>query len=218
MSATAEAARMYTQRGDEYHRLISFFLYPQGLRGFFGRFEPLRAGMRILDAGCGSGPVTLAVHEALQARRLRPGRFDGFDLTRAQLDRFRATIERRGLEDFHLRQANVLKLDQLPVSWTGYDLIVSSAMLEYVPTSELPVALEGLRQRLGETGRFLLFITRTSWMMRLLIEKPWDSNAYTKNELMSAMAKAGFADLRVRRFPFPFNHLNLWAHIVEAGR
>lgn len=56
-------------------------------------------------------------------------------------------IDERGIRDVQLAEANVLTLDALPASWNGYDMIVSAAMLEYVPRESLPVALSGLRAK-----------------------------------------------------------------------
>lgn len=53
-----------------------------------------------------------------------------------------------------LREANVLDLGDLPDDWTQYDLIVSAAMLEYVPREVIAhaphlVAAVALSQRRG---------------------------------------------------------------------
>jgi hypothetical protein len=54
------------------------------------------------------------------------------------LDPFRHWMNKEGVQDIQLRQANALDLEnQLPQSWTGYDLMVSAAMLEYIPQSRL---------------------------------------------------------------------------------
>ena len=55
----------------------------------------------------------------------------------------------RGIERLATTQANVLQLDQLPVGWTNYDLIVSASMLEYMPRERLAEALAGLRSKLA---------------------------------------------------------------------
>jgi ubiquinone/menaquinone biosynthesis C-methylase UbiE len=138
MVAQQSARDLYTERSAAYHRFVAAVRYPQGLRAAFRQFAPLRAGMKVLDAGCGGGLVTFALREALSARGLRPGVLHGFDLTPAMLDRFRAGLEERGMSDVELRQANVLSLDTLPDAWQSYDLIVSSAMLEYLPGPSCP--------------------------------------------------------------------------------
>jgi cyclopropane fatty-acyl-phospholipid synthase-like methyltransferase len=114
-----------------------------------------------------------------------------FDLTPAMLDRFRLELAARGLTSVELREADVLHLKALPAAWTGYDLVVSASMLEYVPRDRFAGALNALRARLTDGGRLVLFITRRSWLMLPLIGRWWASNLYTRDELRRAFEKRG---------------------------
>ena len=208
--------RFYTERADSYVRFIRAVGYPLALRSYFRRCPFLRPGLRILDAGCGTGVVSLAIRDALLARGFHPAGIDAFDLTPAMLDRFRTTLDERGIRDVQLAEANVLTLDALPASWSGYDMIVSASMLEYVARESLPAALSGLRARLNETGTMVLFITRQNWLMKPLIERWWRANLYTRSELLRAFTQAGFATVEFGHFPLLYRPFHLWAHIVEA--
>ncbi len=65
------------------------------------------------------------------------------------LTRFQAKLDSRGVTQVRLQQADVLELDQqLPSSWSKYDLIVSTSMLEYVARPHLSPALSALGARL----------------------------------------------------------------------
>ncbi len=217
MTATEmDARRLYTERADTYLRFVRSVAYPLGLKAYFSRSAVLRSDLRTLDAGCGTGVVSLALREALVGRGLRPGSIAGFDLTPAMLDRFRETLEARGISGIQLTEANVLELDTLPASWTGYDLIVSASMLEYIPRESLPKAFDALRARLNDKGVMVLFITRQNWLMKPLIQRWWQGNLYARTELRTALEQAGFSSISFARFPFPFTHLNLWGHIIEA--
>lgn len=207
---------LYTERADSYLRFVRALGYPLVLRSYFRRCPFLRPGLRILDAGCGTGIASLAIRDALIERGFHPAGIDAFDLTPAMLNRFRATLAERGIRDVQLAEANVLALDALPASWTGYDLIISASMLEYVPRESLPAALSGLRARLNQTGAMVLFITRKNWLMKPLIERWWSANLYTRPELLGAFTQAGFATVEFAHFPPLFRPFHLWAHIVEA--
>ena len=216
MSESSRAAALFTDRAESYVRFVRFVFYPQALRAYFRESPLLRSDLCILDAGCGTGIVTLALYDALRSHGLRPRSLHGFDLTPAMLERFQSTVQARAIEDVELEIADVLRLDGLPAAWRGYDLIVSASMMEYLPRDRLAEALAGLRGLLNDEGSLLLFITRRNWLMRPLIGRWWKSNLYTAPELQEAFRRAGFSTIAFGKFPSRFRHLALWAHIVEA--
>jgi len=218
MAVTSDARGLFTEKHDSYARFIRLVRYPQGLRAFFLHSPLLVSGLRVLDAGCGTGVVTLGLREAMLRRGLMPGSLQAFDLTPAMLDRFRATLGRRGIAGVETVQANVLDLGALPPGWTDYDLLVSASMLEYVPRDRFVEALRGLRDRLRDGGVFVLFMTRRNWLTRPLIGRWWQSNLYGAAELRAAFTAARFSAFRFRRFPPSAWHLAPWGHVVEARR
>jgi ubiquinone/menaquinone biosynthesis C-methylase UbiE len=215
---TPDPARLYSTRTASYVRFVRAVRYPEGIRAHFLRSPLLRSGLRVLDAGCGTGIVTLALRDALLRRDLAPGVLHAFDLTPAMLDRFRASLRRRGIQGVELAPADVLELTRLPDAWRGYDLVVSASMLEYLPRSRLSGALGGLRSLLREGGSAVVFVTRRNWLTRPLIGRWWQSNLYARDEIERAFGAAGFSSIAFRRFPLESCHLALWGHIVEARR
>jgi cyclopropane fatty-acyl-phospholipid synthase-like methyltransferase len=219
MALSGDARRLFTDRRDTYARFIGLMRYSQGLRAYL-LASPLldRPGMRVLEAGCGTGALTLALHDAAVRRGVPLAGLDAFDLTPAMLDRLRDRLERRGLTNVRLAQADVLRLDVLPQGWSGYDLVVSASMLEYVPRERFVEALAGLRARLRDGGTFVLFVTRRNPLTRLMIGRWWQSNLYSKAELAAALRRAGFADVRFPGFPLAARHLSVWGHAVVGLR
>lgn len=218
MSVTQDARQLFTERHDTYARFIRAVLYPQGLRSYFLASPLLRPGVRVLDAGCGTGALTLAVYDASLRRGITLGSLNGFDLTPAMLGQLRATLERRSIRGIELVEANVLDLDALPAAWRDYDLVVSASMLEYVPRERFVDALRGLRDRLRDGGRFVLFVTRRNPLTHIMIGRWWQSNLYTAPELADAFQRAGFSRFTLPGFPLSACYLSAWGHVVEAER
>jgi cyclopropane fatty-acyl-phospholipid synthase-like methyltransferase len=210
--------QLYTTRIDSYHSFISAFQSQQGMQALLSSSALLRNGLRVLDAGCGFGMATFALIGALRQKRLDYRSIDGFDLTPAMLCRFQRDLEARDIRRVQLREADVLDLDTLPSSWSDYDLIVSTSMLEYLAKEDLPRALKGLRERLSPRGLLLAMITRKTAETKILIEWWWHGQLYTRQELLSAWEQAGLRDPVFRRFPWRYFWLNRGSYVVEAGR
>lgn len=220
MDPTALASQLYTARTRSYLRFVNAVAYPQGICAYFQQSEHLKSGLRVLDAGCGTGIATLALRRAMLNRQLKPGIIDCFDITSRMLAIFREKLEKQKetIEGVEIVRADVLHLEQLPEDWKDFDLIISAAMMEYLPGACLVDALSGLRSRLGNTGRIILFITRKNWLMRFLIGKWWKANCYEESELAEYFRLAGFSNITFSSFPFPYTHLSFWGHIVEARK
>jgi ubiquinone/menaquinone biosynthesis C-methylase UbiE len=216
LATVGDPVQLFTRRTDSYVRFIRLMRYQDALRSYFRRSPLLRSGVRVLDAGCGSGALTLALREALLGRGLTPGSIQGFDLTPAMLDRFQQQLDSRVIRGVELTQCDVLQLDALPAGWEDYDLVVSASMLEYVPRDRFVTALSGLRGLLRPDGRFVLFVTKRNWLMQPLIGRWWDSHLYSSAELKRDLGEAGFREVTFGAFPLLFKYLASWGHIVEA--
>lgn len=208
------ALDLFTRRHAAYERWINSIRYPDAITAYLSSSPVLGSGLRVLDAGCGTGVVTLALREALAQRGLRPGITQAFDLTPAMIERFRTKLADRHIQDVEIAEANVLELDKLPAGWDGYDLILSASMMEYLPRSRIAEALRGLRARLHDGGRLVLIITRPNWYTVPVVGWLWRSKLYSAAQLRRVFRDAGFTH-------FSFNssaRLTRSQHIVEAVR
>ena len=101
------------------------------------------AGRRILDAGCGSGPLT-------EALRDRGALVTGFDVSTAMVDLAR---QRLG-EDADLHVADLAR--PLPFADAGFDDVMASLVLHYLEDWAGPLA--ELRRVLKPGGRLILSV------------------------------------------------------------
>ncbi len=102
---------------------------------------PLPSGARVLDAGCGTGLLTLALLRVLAV----PARITAVDLSLSSLAIARRAVGNVDFEHGHdvdFVQANVLAL---PFPDNSFQFVVTSGVLEYVP----------LREGFGELARVL---------------------------------------------------------------
>ena len=100
---------------------------------------PLPTGARILDAGCGTGLLTLALLRVLR----RPASITAVDLSARSLQTARRAV--RKLEQAARHTVAFVQADALALPFAGesFDLVVTSGVLEYLP----------LREGLGEIAR-----------------------------------------------------------------
>ena len=189
--------KLYTDRGALYQRLFVDFLgWSRELETFFRKTHYLRPGLRILDAGCGTGVITQVLYRLAREKGYAGIQFHAFDLTERMLDIFRQWIAAQGATQIELAQADVLKTGRLPAHWTGYDLIVSSTMLEYLPTDQVTNALTNLKQLLNLDGLLLIFMTKRSRLTCWLAGTWWKTKTYTERDIQAFLQKADFDEIK----------------------
>jgi len=109
--------------------------------GFF--LAQLRPGLRVLDAGCGPGTITLGL-----ARKVAPGLVTGIDVEDSQFGNAHEQAERERL-NVEFRKASVY---ELPFPDRSFDAVFSHALFEHL--SDPGAALAELR-RVLKPGRLL---------------------------------------------------------------
>lgn len=164
--------RLYdlTFKVNGYRRSIERFLFSNPL--------PLPHGARILDAGCGTGLLTLSLLRVLH----RPARIAAVDLSASSLNTARRAVvqqhalRRHAVEFF---QANILSL---PFADGSFDLVVTSGALEYVPLDD------GLRElaRVLAPGGYLVHLPVRPSPASKLLELIFRFRAHPFDEIIAA--------------------------------
>jgi ubiquinone/menaquinone biosynthesis C-methylase UbiE len=169
---------------------------------------PLAAGARVLDAGCGTGLLTLAflrVHG-------RPADIASIDLSLRSLQTARRAAEKlpKGpRRRVAFAQSNALAL---PFADETFDLVLTSGVLEYLP----------LREGLGELARVLapgghlLFVPVRPSPLTLLLEVMFRFKAHPPDEV-EAETRRYFRVLEHHRFP-PFEPIGWTKSLVLAQK
>lgn len=192
--------RLYTARSWLYHGFFFHLLrYHKRIESILRNQSYIHSQMNVLDAGCGSGLLTKVLWKEAKEKQADNMVFHAFDLTPHMIDQFNAWIDRNGASNIRTQQGDGLNLQTLPADWNGYDLIVTSGMLEYLPKERLADAFRGLKTLLKPDGIIFVCMTKTSRASQLLVTKWWKAESYTQKEVESALADAGFTDVRVIR-------------------
>jgi SAM-dependent methyltransferase len=193
MRTSDKVRKLYTRRSLLYQTIFVDFLgWGKELEAFFRRWKYVRPNLKIVDAGCGTGVVTKILHKIASHKGFEGVEFHAFDLTPAMLDIIRKWIVEEGARNITLKQADVLELESLPSEWREHDLVVSSAMLEYLPKEKVRHALRNLSQLLREGGTLLLFVTRRNFLTGWLGKRWWKTNVYEEGEIRKLLREVGF--------------------------
>ena len=132
MEIDCGAGSFYDRIAALYDITFKFNGYSRSLEKYLEEhLPPLPAQARVLDAGCGTGLLTLALLKVLD----QPLRITAVDLSSSSIETARrAVAENSGrTQSVRFAQANVLRL---PFADDSFDLIMTSGVLEYVPLGE----------------------------------------------------------------------------------
>lgn len=142
---------------------------------------PLAPGARILDAGCGTGLLTLALLRVLE----RPASITAVDLSMSSLFTARRAVVSAHSQTRHrisFVQANVLAL---PFPDEAFDCIVTSGVLEYVPLDKGFAELA----RVVAPGGYLLHLPVEPSAMSRLLELLFSFKTHPPQEVADGTAR-----------------------------
>ncbi len=207
MKADLDTEQFYNKKASLYQRVfIGYLNWGKELYKFFKKTGYLQPNSKVLDAGCGTGAVTKALYKISKEKEYKGIQFYGFDLTENMLRIFQKWLAAVKADDITLAKANVLEPSSLPAEWKSFDLVVSSAMLEYLPREKVKDALSNLKNMLKPNGKLVVFITKRNLLTAWFAGKWWKGNLYKKSEIKKAFVEAGFGQIDFPKFTFGWSN------------
>ncbi|MBK9714092.1 MAG: class I SAM-dependent methyltransferase [Kouleothrix sp.] len=155
-------------------------------------------GDAVLDVGCGTGDLTLAIQ-----RRVGPaGRVCGIDASAPMIEQARRKAVQRGAAvDFQVGY-----IERLAFPDASFDVVVSSLMWHHLPTDLQAEALAELRRVLRPGGRLLIVDFRhpTSLLGHVgLVMSGHGSSRVGVQDVRSQLAAHGFRDVEQGKIWLP---------------
>ncbi len=198
-SSGGKVQEFYTKRALSYESLyVKRLGWGRELDTFFSDSDYLQSSLKVLDAGCGTGVITRTLNKVALKKGYEDIEFHAFDLTQGMLDIFQMHIEEKEIKNVKLQQADVLKIESLPENWNDYDLIISSALLEYIPKEQISNALINLKKLLKNGGKMLIFITRRNFITNITGKLWWKTNLFKDDQFHRELQDVGFNKIQQR--------------------
>lgn len=203
--------RLYTAHHHAYTTMIKLVGHEAMLTKYFQRVA-FPDNVRILDVGCGSGALTKAVCTVLDQQKIQAECIQGFDFSAPAVHAYATFAAQHPEHHIVVTQCDVRMIDSgLSLQWKNYDYILSSGMLEYLDKRELVNALKTLVHRLRSNGKIIIFISRSTWLNKIFLEKIWKANAFTKTELRNIFQSAQLTIQQLQPF-------RTWGYVIVAEK
>ena len=129
----------------------------------------------------------------------------GLDFSTGMLAGLGRRLERLGLDDrvrLHLGD-----MRRMPLRDGCFDLVVSSAAMEYLP--EVWDGIAECARVLRPGGRLLIIATRDSFMGKV-VAATWRNKTLETTYVRQCMERAGLGSVESLRFPAQFAYVNWW--------
>lgn len=176
------ATKTQARAGSFYDRIERFYDLTFKLNGYGRSLDrymeahplPVFENARILDAGCGTGTLTLALLRTLRV----PVKLTAIDLSASSMATARKYVNKNNPQQQEVRfaQGNVLAL---PFPDDAFDLVVTSGVLEYVPLEDGFTEMA----RVISPGGYFLHLPMRPTAVTTLLELLFRFKVHPPNEL-----------------------------------
>lgn len=206
-----DLTHLYDGTAWRWHSVVGLLGYSRAYGKLFSRLASdrwllgLQDGAKLLDAGVGTGSLSLAMAKSLAIAH----ELHGFDISPRMLERARYHLQRLrhpGLTP-HLRYGDVHDLSYRDEE---FDMVMSAHLLEHCP-SPLQVLLEMVR--VLRAGAPLLIVTSRVSRANSLHSLRWRYRPFESNQLFSWMQQAGLRE--IHRYALGTG-LSVPGHLSEA--
>lgn len=161
---TNDTESLYDRFANLYDLTFKVNRYGRSIERYFQTHPlPLPSGAKILDAGCGTGLLTLALLNVLD----RPADITAIDLSNSSLHAARRAVgktTRRLKHRVVFTQADVL---HLPFADETFEFVITSGALEYVPLRE---GFNELARVIAPGGYLFHLPVRPSFVSKFILE------------------------------------------------
>ena len=199
MEYVLTATKTEARAGSYYDKIAAYYDLTFKLNGYGRSLDqyfaihplPVSRGAKILDAGCGTGLLTLALLRHLHF----PVNITSLDLSATSISAARKAVEEGPgrTRDVTFAEGNLLSL---PFADNSLDLVVTSGALEYVPLDEGMTELS----RVIAPGGHLLHIPCRPSPATTFLEILFRFKKHPRKEILSQTAKR-FRMVHEYRFP-----------------
>jgi ubiquinone/menaquinone biosynthesis C-methylase UbiE len=200
MEYVLTATKTEARAGSYYDKIAAFYDLTFKLNGYGRSLDqyfannplPISRGAKILDAGCGTGLLTLALMRSIHF----PVNITALDLSATSITAARkAVAESPGRSrDVTFTEGNLLSL---PFADNSLDLVVTSGALEYVPLAE---GISELARVITPGGHLLHIPCRRPSLATTFVEILFRFKSHPRKEILS-QTNRHFRMLHEYRFP-----------------